>query len=264
MYGSAETDPIVKYYDESFALGSEIEGQWYLNKAKLFGTPVLDLGCGTGRLSLLLAHQGFEVTGIDQSSGMLDQFKRKLQAESVSVQQRIQVQQQPMAAFSLSQKFHTVICCDAFFHNLTVEDEMRCLRCVREHLHPEGRFVFNFPNPTCDFILKAERSAGKEYSERGRYPLRGSHDTLIVEQAQEGNTLAQTITTTLRVTRVDMTGKVIEQSVSSWTSRYLFRYEAIHLLARCGFEIESLVGDYNDGPVTTSGQLIFQVKPQLG
>lgn len=35
-------------------------------------------------------------------------------------------------------------------------------------------------------------------------------------------------------------------------------YEAVHLLSRCGFQIESLVGDYDNGPVTCGSQLIFQ------
>jgi hypothetical protein len=43
-------------------------------------------------------------------------------------------------------------------------------------------------------------------------------------------------------------------------SRYLFYYEAVELLQRCGFEIESLAGDYMNGPVTEKGQLIFQVR----
>ena len=264
MYGSAELDPVVKYYDDAFALGSESERNWYLGKAMQFGGPVLDLGCGTGRLALLLARQGFHVTGIDQSSGMLDQFRQTLKTAPPEVQQRIQVQQQPMDAFSVDQTFKTIICCDAFFHNLTVEQEMGCLHCVHRHLDPEGRFVFNLPNPTCEFILGAARSGGTVFSERGRYPLPDGQGELRVEHAQDGCLLDQRITTTMRITRLDGAGAVIEQRQSSWESRYLFRYEAIHLLARCGFEVASLVGDYSGGAVTTGGQLIFEVKPGAG
>jgi hypothetical protein len=53
---------------------------------------------------------------------------------------------------------------------------------------------------------------------------------------------------------------IVEQGESTWTTRYLFRYEAVHLLYRCGFEVEAIVGNYRDGPVTEGSQLIFQVK----
>lgn len=256
MYGSDSTDLVVKYYDIGIGISGEHEVRWYLDKARAFGGPVLDMACGTGRLAILLAREGFDVTAIDQSAGMLAQFRSKLAAESLEVQQRLHIQQQSMSCFRLDGKFSTILCCDAFFHNLTVEDQMRCLGCVVEHLTPDGRFVFNLPNPTCDFILKAAQSTGMDFVERGRYPL--GPDTLIVEQANTGNTFDQAITTTLRIIRCDPQGRCIESGQSTWTTRYLFRYEAMHLLYRCGFVIETLVGDYRNGPVTEKGQLVFQ------
>ena len=82
----------------------------------------------------------------------------------------------------------------------------------------------------------------------------------MVEQAHCGNMQDQCITTTLRITRYDTEGNVVEKGESGWVTRYLFRYEAIHLLYRCGFEVETLVGDYRNGPVTEKGQLIFNVR----
>jgi 2-polyprenyl-3-methyl-5-hydroxy-6-metoxy-1,4-benzoquinol methylase len=259
MYGSEHSDLVVKYYDQSFGISGESEINWYLKRARKIGGPVLDLACGTGRIAILLAREGFEVHAIDQSEGMLDVFRRKLEQEPDEIKRRIDITQAPMSNFRLDRKFKTVICVDAFFHNLTVKDQMDCLRCVREHLAPEGRFLFNLPNPTCDFILASQESQGKKFSERGRYELEDG-SRLAVEQAAAGDLAAQTTTTTLRITRYDGEGNEIEKGESSWTARYLFRYEAEHLLYRCGFEIEEMVGDYHDGPVTEKGQLVFQVK----
>jgi SAM-dependent methyltransferase len=264
MYGSERTDVVVKYYDDAFGVSGDAEVGWYLSKAAAFGGPVLDLACGTGRLSLLLAQKGFEVTAVDRSAGMLSRFRAKLERQPPAVRRRIHVENQSMSHFALGTRFSTIICCDAFFHNLTVEDQIGCLGCVADHLMPAGRFLFNLHNPTCDFILRSARSAGAEFEERGRFELRDGLDTLLVEQAQAGQTLDQTITTTLRITRYDAEGLQVEQGESRWTSRYLFRYEAIHLLARCGLEVESLVGDYKGGPVTEKGQLVFQVKLSSG
>jgi len=260
MYGSEQKDLVVKYYDIAFGISGEAEVGWYLNKARACGGPVLDLACGTGRLALLLAKEGFEVTAVDQSSGMLNQFKKKLKIQPAQISNRITIQNQSMSYFSLDTRFSTIICCDAFFHNLTVAEQMSCLDCVRAHLKAGGRFVFNLPNPTCDYILKCARSDGSDFEERGRYSNPDSSDILLVEQAQAGDTLNQTVTTTLRITRYDADGNEVERGESQWISRYLFRYEAIHLLYRCGFTVEQLVGDYKKGPVTEAGQLVFQVK----
>ncbi len=48
--------------------------------------------------------------------------------------------------------------------------------------------------------------------------------------------------------------------INEWSSRYLFRYEAVHLLYRCGFIVLDLVGDYTNGSVKEGGQLIFDVQ----
>jgi 2-polyprenyl-3-methyl-5-hydroxy-6-metoxy-1,4-benzoquinol methylase len=260
MYGTEQADLVVKYYDVAFGITGEAESNWYREKAKASGGPILDLACGTGRLALLLARDGFQVTGIDQSVGMLNLFKEKRNAQPPEVRRRIQIEHHSMSAFRLGEKFNTILCCDAFFHNLTTEEQMNCLTCVAQHLTPRGRFLFNLPNPSCEFILKSEASGGKDFEERGRYTLPDGTGTVVVEQAQAGSALDQSITTTLRMTRYDAGGKEVEKGESHWTTRYLFRYEAIHLLARCGFQVETLVGDYRNGPVTEKSQLIFEVK----
>jgi len=64
----------------------------------------------------------------------------------------------------------------------------------------------------------------------------------------------------LRLTRFSVEGKIVEKGESTWTTRYLFKDEAVHLLRQCGFTVESLVGDYMNGPLTEKGQLIFDVR----
>jgi hypothetical protein len=194
---------------------------------------------------------------------MLALFREKLAAQPPVVRERVRVAEQRMSRFCLGTQFGTILCCDAFFHNLTVQEEMDCLSRVAEHLAPDGRFLFNLPHTSCAFVLRCIQSAGQAFHERGRYALEVGAGTLVVEQAQAGSALEQTITTTLRFTRLDAGGKAVEQGESSWTTRYLFRYEAVHLLYRCGFEVEALFGDYRGGPVTEGGQLVFQARKAL-
>jgi len=258
MYGLEDTDPIVKYYDETVGICGESEINWYLEKVKTYGGPVLDLACGTGRIALLLLQQGYKVWCIDDSEGMLTLFQKKLQNEPVDVQERLTIQKKKMSDFHLTRKFKSIICVDAFFHNLTVKEEIDCLLCVAAHLNPEGRFFFNIPNPNFEFLLKCAGPQGKVYRERKSYPLK-SGKVVLIEEAFNADLLEQTIVTKLCYTKMNK-GVTVETEESQWKIRYLFQYEAVHLLYRCGFEVESIVGDYDNGPVTTSSQLIFQAR----
>ncbi len=60
-----------------------------------------------------------------------------------------------------------------------------------------------------------------------------------------------------RFTRLNEKREPVATERSSWITRFTFRHEAVHLLYRCGFEVESLTGDYRGGPVTENSQLIF-------
>jgi SAM-dependent methyltransferase len=257
MYGSEQNDVIVKYFDLAFGIGGEPERDWYLGKVRQSGGPVLDLACGTGRLSLPIAKEGFEVWAVYQSEGMLNQFREKLRDEPIEVWKNIHIENQKMSDFRLGRKFSTILCCDAFIHNLTVDEEMSCLQKVIEHLTPGGRFVFNLPNMSQNFRLQVAASNQPTFRERGRYQLPDGTGSILVEQANIGDIKTQFVISTLRITRFDAAGSLIEQGESTWSSRFLLRSEIDQLLKRCGFKVISLVGNYRNDPITRESQLIF-------
>lgn len=67
------------YYDY-YATGLEGDLQFYVEEARRAGSPVLDLGCGTGRILIPIAEAGIEVVGLDHSTIMLEQARRKVAA----------------------------------------------------------------------------------------------------------------------------------------------------------------------------------------
>jgi len=260
MYGNDTNDPIVKYYDKTLAVTSSGDIAWFVEQAQASGGHVLDLACGTGRVAIALAEAGLNVAAVDSSLGMLQAFRDKLSRQPKAVQSLISIHETEMHSFDLPESFSTVVCCDAFFHNLTIDHQLSCLHCIASHLIPDGRFVFNIPNPTIGFLSHAASSEGKIFKKRNEYPFEDTNDTILVEQAQDANLSEQTITTSLRFKRFDSKHNLIETEESSWTTRFTFRYEAVHLLYRCGFEVESLTGNYRGAPVTESGQLVFIAK----
>ena len=261
MYGSADTDPAVKYYDTAFAAGATSDVSWFSTQAAEEGSPVLDLACGTGRIALEMARTGLEVVALDNSDGMLDLFKRKILLEPRSVQDRIKVDRQPMDQFCLATTFRSIICCDAFFHNLTPGAERQCLTLVNRHLPVGGVFLFNIHNnPNPDFLSWASSAGAAEAHKRGEYPLPGKAGNLTVYETLLHDAANQRVDTKLRFTVTRADGSLGEDSESTWSSRYLCRYEAVYLTELCGFTLEGLWGGYHEEEVTVASQLVFKIR----
>lgn len=101
---------------------------------------IIDLGCGTGTLSLLLAKDGYEVIGVDLSEEMLAVAATKSNAESV----RVQWLQQDMTELNVGREVDMVICfCDSLNYLVKGEDIRRMFQNVHRHLAPGGLFLFD-------------------------------------------------------------------------------------------------------------------------
>ena len=119
------------------------------------GGPVLELGAGTGRITLPVAQQGLSVHALDAHPGMLDALRRKTSALPREVRELITITEGDMRRFRLDRTFSFVIIpFRAFLHNLTADDQLACLQCVREHLVPGGRLAFNVFHPSLEFMAQ--------------------------------------------------------------------------------------------------------------
>ena len=261
MYGSADLDPAVKYYDLAFAAGATADIAWFTKEAHALGSPVLDLCCGTGRLSIEMARIGLLVTAVDSSIGMLSIFRRKLSAEPNDVQSRIEIHQQSMDSFHLNRHFCCVVCCDSFFHNLSPNEERACLVTINRHLDQDGLFLFNIHNnPNPDFLGWASSAEAGKPRKRGKYPLPGDGGTLEVYESLSHDALNQRVDTSLHFRKTGPTGSTIEEADSTWSSRYLCRFEAMYLLELCGFSADAVLGGYQGQSISVSGQLVIKAR----
>jgi SAM-dependent methyltransferase len=101
---------------------------------------VLDLACGTGTVSILLAKRGYQVVGVDRSEPMLAEARRKAAAAGVD----IQFYCQNAAELKLKDKFDACICLyDSLNYILDDESLLAAFRGVRRSLRPEGMFLFD-------------------------------------------------------------------------------------------------------------------------
>src|SRR6266513_1271359 len=250
---------IADYYDESPIVKGRVQDvAFYRNAARDFGDPVLELGCGTGRITMALAEAGKRITGLDLSERMLEHAVKKRAALRVEARERLHLAQGDMARFDLGEKFRLVIIpFRPFQHLLEVRQQMDCLECVRKHLAPGGRLILDV------FQTDAERMHDPvhmrevqltEYETADGRRVRISERVAAFHRAEQRNDVEMIFSIKHRDGRQ-------ERLVFAWPLRYFFRFEVEHLLARCGFKVAALYGDFDRSPIRDdSPEMIFMAE----
>jgi SAM-dependent methyltransferase len=124
---------------------------FYEGKIEKYGSPVLELACGTGAYLVPLAEKGIRIIGIDISDEMLQRAREKAESRNVSVE----VQKGDMRDFQLNQRFPMILLLgNSFQHLLTREDVEQCFSAVKKHLTPGGRFVVEVFNPSLKILSR--------------------------------------------------------------------------------------------------------------
>ena len=115
---------LVRAYDAFYMNGGPISGDvpFYERVARETGGSVLEVACGTARITLALAEQGLDITGVDISEGMLTVARSKVAARPASVQDRLTLVHQDMSQLNLGRRFGFVfVPARSFQHLLTID-----------------------------------------------------------------------------------------------------------------------------------------------
>jgi len=255
---------IADYYDESpIVRGRTGDVNFYLDAVHEHGDPVLELGCGTGRITLALAKAGHRVTGLDISERMLERCNQKRGRLTTESRERMHLVQGDMTRFDLGEKFRLVIIpFRPMQHLLEVEEQMSCLESVRKHLWAEGRRtgekkgqlildVFQTDAERMHDPVHQKEALVTEYSTADGRRVRIMERVAAFHRAEQRNDVEMIFYVK------DAQGKE-ERLVFAWTLRYFFRYEVEHLLARCGFRVCAVYGDFDRSPLEDdSPEMIF-------
>lgn len=256
--GHDEYASAAEFYDFVVPYRDRQDVAFFVEMAREAAGPVLEIGSGTGRVLIPTARAGVQIAGLDSSSKMLAVCREKLALEPEEVQSRVSLAQGDMRQFDLNRRFHLVTMpFRPFQHLLTVEDQMDCLACVHNHLADRGLFVLDVFNPSLPHLAGREDIGDllgdePEFMMPDGRRVRRRHRFVSRDWFRQ----VQNVELIYEVSHPD--GRE-EQLVHSTQMRYLFRFEAEHLLARCGFQVESLYADYDKSPYGSKypGELIF-------
>lgn len=240
--------PDAEVYD-SYVPSAPGELDFYVEKASLAGSPVLELGCGTGRIIIRLAEAGLDVVGIERDEAMLSVLEKKLAKLPSAIQGRIQVVQGDMREFSLSQRFPVVLMpAEVYQYLTTVDDQKRTLARIRNHLAEHGLLVFTAFDPRLDIIAARFGPLGTAPTKLREFTHPTNGNRVIVWLTCEYSLEHQIAHHSLTFEEIEQTGCMINRThLPPIQMRYSFRYETQHLLELCGFRVEALYGDFRGG-----------------
>jgi len=134
----------------------------YINRMpKDKSAKILELCCGTGRLTLPIASEGYNIIGVDNSSSMLEQAKVKAIASGL----KIEFINADIRTLELEEKYDLIfIPFNSIHHMYQNEDLFDVFSVVKKHLKKGGQFLFDCYNPNIRYIVEAEKEL-KEIAE---------------------------------------------------------------------------------------------------
>lgn len=244
-------------YDRTYRLRRH-DVAFYREMAGEHGSPVLELGVGTGRVALALAKDGHEVVGLERMPPMLEKLRARLAKEPRELRDRVQLVRGDMRKFRIAprgerkttssapRRFPLVIApFNVLMHLYAREELEQMLACVRAHLAPRGVFVLDVRMPDLRSFTRDPERAFKCPT------LRDPNDDTLWETAElfqyDAVTQVQMITSTFREA-APKPGEPPRAYVKPLAHRQFFPQELELLLHYNGFTIRDRWGDFERGP----------------
>ncbi len=208
--------------------------------------PVLELGCGTGRVLLPLADEGYSVTGVDISPALLAVARNKL--ERAELASHVTLVQADLRRFDLPQKEFAFAFCtsNTLMHLVSQEDQAAALRRAHAHLRPGGLLLLDLFNP--DPVRLAAVNGLCELADQWRDP---AGNQVLKWSVRSVDFAEQTQETLFIYEEVQPDGHT-RRTACPFTLRFLWRGEAELLLQSAGFAMEGVWGDFDGEPYSAA------------
>ena len=235
-------NPIARYYDVEYR-SKDDDIDFYIDAAQEYGSPILEIGIGTGRMAIPLATHGHGITGIDNSSEMLKVLKSKLEKSPGEARHNIQYLLADMRRFSLNRQFPLcIIPFRAFLHNLSMRDQLLTLQQIHRHLEQSGKLVLDIFVPIYSVI------AAKKWQDTVEYPVSPRSRKSVTVTSEISHDPVQQILTIENDYRSTLQKKSPPVARGGFAYRYIFRYEMELLLRFVGFRLLNMYSDFDGSP----------------
>lgn len=211
-------------------------------------TQILELCCGTGRLTIPIAMAGYDITGVDFTYSMLKKAKDKASEAGLEVK----FIESDIKTLELPHKYDFIfIPFNSIHHLYKNEDLFQTFRVVKNHLRQDGLFLLDCFNPNIQFIV----DGAKEPKKIAEYVTKDAREVLIKEEMRYENNS--------QINRIEwhyyINGNF--DSVQNLDMRLYFPQELDSYLKSNGFNIMQKFGSFKEDPFNeTSKKQIFVCK----
>lgn len=253
-------DPDLYDLEVGISTYREHRRQFYVQEGERLGSPILELGCGTGSILLALAKRGLRVTGLDISESMLDRCRQKAETESEHIRSLVSLCQGDMERLELPERFAGVfIPYHAVFHLRSPEALEACFTRVFDHLLPGGELIFDVfvPNPNyLGPLMQQDRDVLKFVGE-----TETPQGTCRVYQHEKYDAITQRLISSFRYELLNEGQEVVKVWYRTLDYRLASAEELRLQLLRCGFGFVSSWGAFDrNTPIDPSQDIVIQAK----
>lgn len=258
--GNEEFTEIARLYDYVPSYRNRADIAFFVEAATTIGSPVLEVGCGTGRVLIPTARAGAEIVGVDLSPQALAVCHENVRGESAAVQSRVQLIQADIRRFSTPLRFRLATLPFRVYNNmLTIDDQLSCLAVIRDHLVDSGLLILDTYNPSVDFLANVR--VEQECVDQPEFMMPDGRRVVRRQKTVACDRFRQIHEYEIIYYVIYPDGRT-ERLVHSVSWRYTFRFEAEHMLARSGFAVEHVYADYAKKPYGSKypGELVFEAR----
>jgi SAM-dependent methyltransferase len=216
---------------------------------ELSGGPgtVLELACGSGRITLGLAREGHRVVATDVSAPMLERARARLGRLGRGARDRVLLVRTDMRQFAFTRRFPLVVSAfNSFEHLYTRVELAACLARVHAHLEPGGYLAFDVQNPDLRWL---SRDPARRWA-RTRFTHPGTGERMIYSTNHIYDPVSQVVVIRLYYQRLGDDGRPRgREQVVTLSQRKYFPAELEALVAGAGFRVERRFGDFDGEPL---------------
>jgi ubiquinone/menaquinone biosynthesis C-methylase UbiE len=230
MAESIKFDKVADIYD--YYVNINLDIPFFLKETENRTEKILELMCGTGRVSLPLLENGRKLVCVDYSQGMLDVFERKISGKNYAVD----LVKTDVLGLNLNEKFNQIL---LPFHSLSeiisADKQREALKNISEHLLPGGIFICTLQNPkvrlkTADGIMRI----------LGKFPI--DEKAMIISYM---NQITGDIVSGFQFYEIyDSANRMIEKRFLEINFRPIWNSEFREMISGLGMEIIDIYGDY--------------------
>lgn len=209
---------------------------------------VLELACGSGRLTTALLRDGHSVVGVDLSMAMLRRAASRVERLGRAARARAALVRGDMRRFAFAARFPLVVMSfNSFEHLYTRVEVAACLDRVRAHLEEGGRFAFDVQNPDLRWL---SRDPSRRWARTAfRHPTTGRR--MIYSTNHDYDHVSQIALIRLYYAHTDGPGR---ERVVHLSQRKFFPAELEALVAHAGFRVTERYGDFSFRPLDGSAE----------